>query len=937
MIMRRQKNLQRAASVTLSALLLAGAAASPALAANVSARHDLTAALTLANDSLYRPNPVCGTYLGINADGLYEFEATIPADGNNQPRPLMPDHYYSRQVISDTDVLGVRASYYYGKKPGTSDITYSVSESSDGPFTPKAIVHVTVVSKEDYLVLTGLDHIHKWYYSYDSDGPTCIKESVSSRKCMTCGENQIIEVRPKTEHQYIYAYTDNGYVYRCKVCKAVYEADETTNPGTGVGSQTPGDGSGSQTPESGNGTAQAPHSHSWSYETRKATCEKEGASIRVCRVCGTEETLSTTPKLEHQYESRVTTPATATKSGVRTYTCSLCGDSYTETIQKIGGTTESAIVKDPNAKAAVSSNQGEQNYSWYASKPVTSYLYERQDGNLTRVECIDGKVVVENYDSSFQLLTSDSVPMELFGGFYAGEGYNFLIFGQQNPEESQSKEVVRVVKYSKDWKRLDASSLKGANTTIPFRAGSLRCAEYNGMLYITTSHQMFKSKDGLNHQSNLLIGVRESDMAITDSRYDVLYAATGYVSHSFNQFILVDDSGRLVTMDHGDAYPRSAVLFQYKNPAGSEKFGTASYGEVMTFYGAIGENYTNAALGGLADSGRNYLSVMNTAAQDGSANSKSVRNVVLYVTGQSDLNSTKTVQLTNYSANGNTSASVPQLVKLSEDRFLVLWEINTMDQYGNFEADGTICYVIVDGSGKQIGQAQSGKARLSDCQPITVDGKAVWYVTSNSTPKFYEINQNGSLTAYSAASSGTQQLGQSASGLDFKDVPANAYYLDAVKWAVDQNITGGTSANTFSPNASCTRAQMVTFLWRAAGSPAPKSTTNPFKDISSTDYFYNAVLWAVENGITSGTGADTFSPGATVTRGQTVTFLHRAAGSPLAGSSGFNDVSDGAYYAKAVAWAAENGITSGTGNNKFSPGADCTRSQIVTLLYRANN
>lgn len=155
---------------------------------------------------------------------------------------------------------------------------------------------------------------------------------------------------------------------------------------------------------------------------------------------------------------------------------------------------------------------------------------------------------------------------------------------------------------------------------------------------------------------------------------------------------------------------------------------------------------------------------MNTAAQDGSANSKSVRNVVLYVTGQSDLNSTKTVQLTNYSANGNTSASVPQLVKLSNDRFLVLWEPSTKNQYGAFETDGTICYAFVDGSGKQIGQAQSEKARLSDCQPITVDGKAVWYVTSNSAPKFYEIDQNGSLTAYSAASSGTQQPGQTAPG-----------------------------------------------------------------------------------------------------------------------------------------------------------------------------
>ena len=170
---------------------------------------------------------------------------------------------------------------------------------------------------------------------------------------------------------------------------------------------------------------------------------------------------------------------------------------------------------------------------------------------------------------------------------------------------------------------------------------------------------------------------------------------------------------------------------------------------------------------------------------------------------------------------------------------------------------------------------------------------------------------------------------------EFKDVEKDSYYHDAVHWALEKGITEGTSTDTFSPGASCTRAQMVTFLWRAAGSPGPKSAANPFKDINESDYYYSAILWAIENGITSGTGAGTFSPTATVTRGQTVTFLHRAAGSPLAGSSGFNDVSDGAYYAKAVAWAAENGITSGTGSNKFAPNADCTRAQIVTLLYRA--
>ena len=176
-----------------------------------------------------------------------------------------------------------------------------------------------------------------------------------------------------------------------------------------------------------------------------------------------------------------------------------------------------------------------------------------------------------------------------------------------------------------------------------------------------------------------------------------------------------------------------------------------------------------------------------------------------------------------------------------------------------------------------------------------------------------------------------------AAGVNFRDVAQNAYYYDAVQWAVEKGITEGTSATTFSPDASCTRAQMVTFLWRTAGSPAPKSAANPFKDVSANDY-YSAVLWAVENGITSGTSADTFAPNATVTRGQTVTFLYRAAGSPVVGgNAGFSDVNANDYYNSAVAWAAENNITGGTGNGKFSPKADCTRGQIVTLLYRANN
>ena len=167
----------------------------------------------------------------------------------------------------------------------------------------------------------------------------------------------------------------------------------------------------------------------------------------------------------------------------------------------------------------------------------------------------------------------------------------------------------------------------------------------------------------------------------------------------------------------------------------------------------------------------------------------------------------------------------------------------------------------------------------------------------------------------------------------FADVPASAYYADAVAWAVEQGITSGTSATTFSPDMSCTRAQIVTFLWRANGSPKADGA-NPFTDVSADAYYYDAVLWAVKEGITSGTSAATFSPDATVTRGQTVTFLYRAAGAPAVSGGSFADVAADAYYADAVAWAVKEGVTSGTGGNSFSPDAPCTRGQIVTFMYR---
>ena len=203
----------------------------------------------------------------------------------------------------------------------------------------------------------------------------------------------------------------------------------------------------------------------------------------------------------------------------------------------------------------------------------------------------------------------------------------------------------------------------------------------------------------------------------------------------------------------------------------------------------------------------------------------------------------------------------------------------------------------------------------------------------------YEITYvNGTLTVsrrHSSPSSTTPDPEPTPDDSNsFSDVPASAYFADAVKWAVDKGITNGLSDTMFGPYEPCTRAQIVTFLWRAAGSPEPKTVSN-FSDVPASAYYAKAVAWAVENGITNGMTETTFAPNATCTRGQSVTFLHRALKGTASSSANFTDVKSDTFYADAINWAVANNVTNGTSNTTFSPNADCTRAEIVTFLYRA--
>ena len=240
---------------------------------------------------------------------------------------------------------------------------------------------------------------------------------------------------------------------------------------------------------------------------------------------------------------------------------------------------------------------------------------------------------------------------------------------------------------------------------------------------------------------------------------------------------------------------------------------------------------------------------------------------------------------------------------------------------------------------------------LASSKIVTVneDGKTTEGDTS-SQPFTVTITRAGTTTDGGTGGAGGGGIGGGGGGTvtpapggatqnPFVDVKQGDYYYDAVQWAVGKKITSGTSATTFTPDGICTRAQTVTFLWRSQGSPKAAGAENPFTDVSKDAYYYDAVLWAVEQGITNGTSAITFSPDATVTRGQTAAFLWRVAKQPQVDQTAnpFADVTQDAYYYNAVLWAVAKEITNGTSSTTFSPDQGCTRAQIVTFLWRTNS
>ena len=381
------------------------------------------------------------------------------------------------------------------------------------------------------------------------------------------------------------------------------------------------------------------------------------------------------------------------------------------------------------------SNVNAQDYVQW-SDTVKSYLTVCDNGNYMRVQsgAIEGKLLVEYYSPNFEPLSTKLIDNELpiFGAFYDSGNNYYVLSGQENPKQNDSLEVFRITKYDKNWNKIKSCGLYGANTTVPFDAGSARMTHSGDHLLVRTCHKMYKSSDGNNHQANVTIEVDMPSMTITDSYTGIMNVDYGYVSHSFNQFIKTDGN-HIVALDHGDAHPRSAVLVKYNSDFTTGKFFPSYFEQVSNIdvvtypeYTAGHYNYTGAAIGGFDVSSSSYIVAQSTVDLD-YINTSETRNV--YVSAVSkDLSTNKLNKITSY-AEGTASASVPQLVKINNNSFLLLWARDTKVSCVKLNADGTV-----------NGSIHTFEGSLSDCQPVIKNGRAVWYVYDKNNVTFNSLN-----------------------------------------------------------------------------------------------------------------------------------------------------------------------------------------------------
>ncbi|MBR6791710.1 MAG: leucine-rich repeat protein, partial [Ruminococcus sp.] len=414
----------------------------------------------------------------------------------------------------------------------------------------------------------------------------------------------------------------------------------------------------------------------------------------------------------------------------------------------------SVVTEGNNSSNAVSANST----TW--ASPDKTYLGSNADGTLSRITVNSSTFTVDTYNADYSYASGVDIDFELpvWGGYYCGSQYNFCLFGQQNPDENDSVEVMRVVKYSKDWERIDSFSTFGSNTRTPFFAGSPDMHEENGRLYIHASHEMYATEDGYNHQSNYQLHLDIETMESVFLFDDISYIERGYVSHSFDQYVRAEGD-YVYTVDHGDAYPRSVVICK-KHYNGS----MIDHTEPYPIYGTVGDNTTGVSLGGFELTKNKCIVAGNSIPQDGTATSTAQRNIFVTITDK-EFSTSEIIYLTEFE--DTFRVSKPKLVKLDDTTFIVMWN--------EYNDDGEIMHAVkMDENGNILEDITTG-ALVSACDPILVGEEMVWPVSDGSRTVFYHLDYSD-LTAYDGIEGAGEQTSTEPTTEGTTLDPTQVYY-----------------------------------------------------------------------------------------------------------------------------------------------------------------
>jgi len=374
-----------------------------------------------------------------------------------------------------------------------------------------------------------------------------------------------------------------------------------------------------------------------------------------------------------------------------------------------------------------------------------NYIFDTGKGYVQTLSAVyddtGNRIIVDTYDSVFKHAETKKIPFEgdIFGCFYSGDHYNYIAFGNGNRAESNSKEVVRIVKYDKSFNRIDAVSIKNCYTVIPFDFAGPDMIEYGDTLVLHMSRLRYLSSDGFNHQSQLTIIVDTKTMTLINGD-DIGQYQDNHVSHSFNQFVRADGDTH-VLIDHGDAYPRSVALNKY-GAADGWRSNYQGYTEIdlLKIPGRAGDNYTGVSVGGFEISKNSYITAINSINFNVGKNTE--RDAVILSLPKNNLNerAVKTTKLTNYTGK-NKSASVPYLVKVSDDEFVVLWqEIDYNETYAKREKPG-VKWAKLDAEGNLAGEIQTvyNICLPNDCLPVYKDNNIIWFVNDPVKRMFFKL------------------------------------------------------------------------------------------------------------------------------------------------------------------------------------------------------